>query len=245
MLCTPPAFMPLRLDRFLSLAIVVLCTIVCDASVADETDRLRVVSYNIHHGVGVDGRVDLERIARVILSVDADLVALQEVDCNTKRTNLVDQPARLASLTKMQVVFGDNIPYQGGRYGNAVLSRLPIVRHENHALPSFYEGEQRGVLCWRCLNSTDRQGVREYRSAGPSSTTDVCATNEPLLLRLLAKFGLPLGALGSLVAQRSIELKNRCSLVGFQSRAVQAFKLSYGNRFCSHHFPPSSGIPYC
>jgi endonuclease/exonuclease/phosphatase family metal-dependent hydrolase len=73
-------------------------------------------------------------------------VALQEVDCNPKRTSGVDRPAELARLTKMQVVFGDNIPYQGGRYGNAVLSRLSIVRHENHPLPSFHEGEQRGVL---------------------------------------------------------------------------------------------------
>lgn len=111
-----------------------------------ENPRLRVLSYNIHHGEGVDRKLDLARIAQVILSVEPDLVALQEVDQRATRSNSVDQPAELARLTKMHVVFGGNIDLQGGRYGNAVLSRLPIRRHENHKLPNFEMGEQRGVL---------------------------------------------------------------------------------------------------
>lgn len=133
-------------DRFGLFLVLVLCTLRCDALAAEQPGLLRVLSYNIHHGEGVDGKLDLERIARVILSVEPDLVALHEVDSRTERTLFVDQPAELASLTNMQVVFGDNIPYQGGRYGNAVLSRFPIIRTENHALRSFYPGEQRGVL---------------------------------------------------------------------------------------------------
>ena len=57
---------------------------------------IRVLSYNIHHGEGVDGKLDLQRIARVITSVKPDLVALQELDRNTTRTEKVDQPAVLA-----------------------------------------------------------------------------------------------------------------------------------------------------
>ena len=108
--------------------------------------RLRVLSYNIHHGEGVDRKLDLERIARIIRSVEPDLVALQEVDRKATRSRSIDQPAELARLTGMPVVFGSNIPLQGGNYGNAVLSRLPIVRHKNHLLPSLDAGEQRGVL---------------------------------------------------------------------------------------------------
>jgi endonuclease/exonuclease/phosphatase family metal-dependent hydrolase len=108
--------------------------------------RLRVLSYNIHHGEGVDRKVDLPRIAEVIKSVKPDLVALQEVDSGVRRTEGIDEPQELAKLTGMKVVFGNNIRYQGGDYGNAVLSKLPIKRHKNHPLPSFYEGEQRGVL---------------------------------------------------------------------------------------------------
>jgi len=108
--------------------------------------RLRVLCYNIHHAEGVDGKLDVPRIARVILSVKPDLVALQEVDQKTKRTQKVDQVAELARLTKMKSIFGANIDFQGGHYGNAILSRFPITRHKNHYLPNVDMGEQRGVL---------------------------------------------------------------------------------------------------
>jgi endonuclease/exonuclease/phosphatase family metal-dependent hydrolase len=109
-------------------------------------EPLRVLCYNIHHGEGVDRRLDLERIANVIRSVDPHVVALQEVDQNTRRTGMVDQPAELARLTKMQVVFGKNIDFEGGGYGNAVLSKLPIKNHRNVHLPTFDSFEQRGVM---------------------------------------------------------------------------------------------------
>ena len=112
----------------------------------DDAQTVRVLSYNIHHGQGIDGKLDLVRIANVILSVKADLVALQEVDQNVRRSGNVDQPAELAQLTNMNVVFGANIKLQGGRYGNAILSRWPIKRHENHLLPKVDDGEQRGVI---------------------------------------------------------------------------------------------------
>ncbi len=89
---------------------------------AAEPFRIRVLCYNIHHGEGVDKKLDLDRIAKVILSVSPDVVALQEVDRKTKRTNHVDQSSELARLTKMKVVFEKNIDFQGGHYGNAVLS---------------------------------------------------------------------------------------------------------------------------
>jgi endonuclease/exonuclease/phosphatase family metal-dependent hydrolase len=108
--------------------------------------RVRVLTYNIHHGEGVDRVLDLGRIARVIQEVGPDLVALQEVDRRAARTGSVDQPAELARLTGLDVVFGPNIPLQGGDYGNAVLSRWPIVRAVNHPLPNVDAGEQRVLL---------------------------------------------------------------------------------------------------
>jgi endonuclease/exonuclease/phosphatase family metal-dependent hydrolase len=113
---------------------------------AARTERVRVLSYNIHHGEGVDKVLDLERIARVIRSVNPDLVALQEVDRRATRSRSVDQPAELARLTGLEVAFGPNIPLQGGDYGNAVLSRWRILRSENHRLPNVDAGEQRGLL---------------------------------------------------------------------------------------------------
>jgi endonuclease/exonuclease/phosphatase family metal-dependent hydrolase len=105
-----------------------------------------VLSYNIHHGEGIDGKLDLARIAEIIKSARPDLVALQEVDVETQRSGGIDQAADLSRRTGMQVVFGGNLDYQGGRYGNAVLSRFPILEHRNHALPNPADTEPRGVL---------------------------------------------------------------------------------------------------
>lgn len=113
---------------------------------AAEPLRLRVLSYNIHHAEGVDRKLDLERIAKVILSAQPDLVALQEVDQHVARSQSVDQPAELARRTAMHVVFGGNIELQGGHYGNAILSRFPIQSHTNLRLPNFDGGEQRGAI---------------------------------------------------------------------------------------------------
>ena len=107
---------------------------------------LRVMTYNIHHGEGTDGKIDLDRIAQVILGQKADVVALQEVDRGVERTARRDLIAELAALTKMSYAFGKNIDYQGGDYGNAVLSRLPIVKQQNHHYKMLRPGEQRGLL---------------------------------------------------------------------------------------------------
>jgi len=108
--------------------------------------QIRILSYNIHHGEGTDGRLDLERLAKVILSVQPDIVGLQEVDVGTERTDKVDQAEELARLTGMQAAFGSNLQFGGGDYGNAVLSRFPIKNQKNHPLPNPTEGEPRGAL---------------------------------------------------------------------------------------------------
>lgn len=125
---------------------IALAILSLDNLSAAEPIRVRVLSYNIHHGEGTDGKLDLERIARVITSVMPDIVALQEVDKKVARTGGVDQPAELARMTKLNVAFGGNIRFGGGDYGNAVLSRFAIVREKNHLLPSIDQGEQRGAL---------------------------------------------------------------------------------------------------
>lgn len=118
----------------------------CTGCAPREPITFRVLTYNIHHGEGMDGKIDLERIADVIRRSQADLVALQEVDRGVGRSGGVDQPAKLAALTDMQAVFEKNIDVQGGEYGNAVLSRFPVVSHQNHSLPNVPGNEQRGLL---------------------------------------------------------------------------------------------------
>lgn len=107
---------------------------------------VRVLCYNIHHGEGLDGKLDLERIARLIIEQKADIVALQEVDRQMERTQKRDLPAELAKLTGLTAHFERNLAIQGGEYGNAVLTRFPIKRAKNTHLPVVNAGEQRGVL---------------------------------------------------------------------------------------------------
>ena len=102
-------------------------------------DTIRVLAYNIHHGEGMDSLVDLERIGDLIRRVEPDLVALQEVDSVTERTGGVDQAVRLGDLTALDVRFGRFMSYQGGAYGMAILSRLPILSAENLRLPDGAE----------------------------------------------------------------------------------------------------------
>lgn len=113
---------------------------------AAEPVRIRVVSYNIHHAEGTDTKLNLPRIAKVITDANPDIVALQEVDQKVERSGKVDQAAELAKLTKMNSVFGGNIPLQGGWYGNAVLTRYPSISMTNHPLPQLTTGEKRGVI---------------------------------------------------------------------------------------------------
>ena len=130
----------------LSLAIVILCG--CHGGVVGPQSprTLRVLTYNIHHGQGMDERFGYERLARVINDLSPDIVALQEVDCGTDRASGVDQAARLGKLCKMHHAFGQAMPYQNGQYGEAVLSRLPIAKTVVHPLPHHLEREPRAAL---------------------------------------------------------------------------------------------------
>ena len=92
---------------------------------------LRIMSYNVHYCTGADKNLDFRRVADVIAHEKPDLVGLNEVDCRTKRSGNVDMAAELGKLTGLYATFGRAIPYQGGDYGVAVLSRkapLSVVR---------------------------------------------------------------------------------------------------------------------
>ncbi|MEW4487235.1 endonuclease/exonuclease/phosphatase family protein [Thalassoglobus sp. JC818] len=108
--------------------------------------RMTVMTYNIHHAEGTDGVLDPSRIANIIRSSNADLVALQEVDRKTTRVDGRDLLAEIATETKLHFAFGKSIEFSGGEYGNAILSRWPIENHQTALLPRLNDGEQRSML---------------------------------------------------------------------------------------------------
>ena len=134
----------LGLARTLALsAVLVMFAVTC---AAQTNQTFRVMTYNIHHGEGLDQKVDLQRIADLVKSEQADIVALQEVDKGVQRTAQRDCPAELAQLTGMTCVFSNNYHFQGGEYGNAVLTRFPVRNWTNFHYRMLRPGEQRGLL---------------------------------------------------------------------------------------------------
>jgi endonuclease/exonuclease/phosphatase family metal-dependent hydrolase len=113
---------------------------------ASAAKTIRVMTYNIHVGVGMDKKLDLPRIAKVINQQHADLVGLQEVDRGVERTQRIDEIAELARLTKMDYAFAFNLKYQGGQYGVAILSRFPIRATDHHLYKNLREAERRGFI---------------------------------------------------------------------------------------------------
>lgn len=110
--------------------------------------EFQVMTYNIHHGKGSDGKLNLERIASVIEKSGADFVSLNEVDREfSRRSNHMDQISWMAQELNMISAFGPAITFkkkgsEGLRqYGNAFLSKYPILADENHLLyPTGMEG---------------------------------------------------------------------------------------------------------
>ena len=99
-------------------------------------NRVKVLTYNIYGGRNTDLKRDLDRIASVINELQPDIVALQEVDRHTRRLNGLDLVAELGRRTEMTPAFGRAMKYDGGEYGEAILSRFPIVSTVNHSLPT-------------------------------------------------------------------------------------------------------------
>lgn len=109
--------------------------------------ELTLASYNVHSGIGTDGRFDLRRIAEVLRETGADLIALQEVGDFRGITRRHTHPEDLAEMLGMHMAYGPNVVHENRRYGNAILTRLPIVKSRNYDL-SVQRREPRGAL--RC-----------------------------------------------------------------------------------------------
>lgn len=107
---------------------------------------VKVMTYNIRHGVGMDQALDLKRISEVIQTAGAEVIGLQEVDQHfDSRSDFKDQAKELAKLLGYHYCFGGNLIIEDGKYGNAILSKYPIMRHKNTLLYSGGE-ERRGLL---------------------------------------------------------------------------------------------------
>ncbi|MBM7691174.1 endonuclease/exonuclease/phosphatase family metal-dependent hydrolase [Peribacillus deserti] len=111
--------------------------------------EIKVMTFNIHHGKGTDKKQELDRILEVIKSVKADIIGLNEVDkFFSNRSKFIDQTKYLARALQMNYAYGpaitieDRVNNRQKQYGNALLTRFPIIHSTNHPfdfLPKIIE----------------------------------------------------------------------------------------------------------
>lgn len=106
--------------------------------------RIRFLTYNVHSCFGTDRRLDPARIAAVIAECQPDVIALQEVDVGRARTGGIDQAHMIATHLNMEAEFHPALHLEDEKYGDAVLTALPMRLIKAAPLPS--SGEPRGAL---------------------------------------------------------------------------------------------------
>jgi len=105
---------------------------------------LRVATYNIRHGRGLDDNVDIGRIAAALATVQADIICLQEVDHSLPRSGFAHQAEHIAASLNCHFYFHANFGILSAGMGNAIISRFPLYSTWNITLP--FLGEPRGLL---------------------------------------------------------------------------------------------------
>ena len=130
------------------------------------TDGLRIMTYNVHSCVGMDGKLDAERIARVIARAKPDIVALQELDVGRMRSQGMDQAHLIARYLEMEFHFHPALHLEEERYGDAILTHLPLRLVKAGPLPGLANIprlEPRGVL-WVAvdLHGTEVQVINTH-----------------------------------------------------------------------------------
>jgi len=124
---------------------------------------LRIMTYNVHRCVGVDGRADPRRIAEVIAACQPDMVALQELDVGRLRTGGIDQAHAIAQLLGMSFHFHPALQVEEELYGDAILTALPMRLVKAGPLPGSLGFEPRGAL-WAAVeaNGTEIQIINTH-----------------------------------------------------------------------------------
>ncbi|MBN2377386.1 MAG: endonuclease/exonuclease/phosphatase family protein [Sedimentisphaerales bacterium] len=145
-------------------AMVILggCAVSSPEAVNGKPGNLKVMTYNIHHAGGMDGKLDLDRIGAIIAREKPDIVGLNEVDNNfAARSDFLDEPKLLAEKLAMHYVYAPTLnsgdAAKPNQYGNALLSKFPIKKWTSHKLYRFENNEPR-----ICIEAVVNVGGADY-----------------------------------------------------------------------------------
>ena len=214
-------------SKLLSLLVSATLFFCCNASNDISIEKhqiLRVMSYNIHHGEGMDGNIDIERIAKVISKENPDLVALQEVDKFCTRSGARDMAAELGKLLGMEHIFGKAMNFQGGEYGLAVLSKLPIMETRLHLLPKG--DEPRCALEVKIKTGSYPKQVSFISIHNSWTSENVRIKQIQELLKLLGELDHPVILAGDFNAKREDESMKLLTRADWKILSFQSIKMS-------------------
>jgi len=122
--------------------------------------QLRIITYNIHGGIGLDRRFQPDRIGAILKDHAADIVLLQESDKGASRSRYMDMAKYFAEqLDYPYHESGYNVNLSEGCYGNATLSKYPITLARNIDLTI---GDHRGRGCQYTSIQIDDQNHNHY-----------------------------------------------------------------------------------
>lgn len=137
---------PLRFRLLLLLLVLSLSIPVWTQAQLDSSKVVKVLSFNILHGRTTKGDFNLDVLANLINKYNPDLVAMQEVDFKANRSKRYDLATEIGWRTHMVPLFGKAMDFDGGEYGEAVLSRYSILNSRVVALPGLPKQEPRAAL---------------------------------------------------------------------------------------------------
>ena len=117
---------------------------------------IKIITFNIAHGKGLDGIINIEKQAEIINSYKPDIVFLQEIDMYTKRAGERNQIREFSKRVYLPYCsMESNITLEDGYYGDGIISRFPISFSVNYLMPlTDLKHEQRGILCNRIALGT-------------------------------------------------------------------------------------------
>lgn len=190
----------MKILSFLFLLFLLIVTDFNPVFAGSKPGSVKILSYNVRNCRGMDEVTAYERVARIISRINADFVALQELDSVTERSKRTHVLGELARRTGMVATYRASINYQGGKYGIGFLTKRKPLKTEAIALPGTEE--QRSLLLVEmddmvvcCTHFSLTQADRE-KSIG-------------LINQLVAKYRKPVFLAGDLNAEiRSPEMKS-------------------------------------
>ena len=128
-------------------------------SARNDSEALRVATYNVHGCIGMDRQRSESRIADVIASMSADIVGLQELDHSRPRSASVDQAGAIAKQLGWRHFFHPAMRNQDEQYGDAIISRFPLMLKRAAELP--------GNAPWYCREKRIALWVEAETPLGP------------------------------------------------------------------------------